>query len=654
MSACSRRRRIGRISCWCVAFLLAVGVHSPGVWGANPQSYKVELANTGNDAMDATLKAASQLEALRKTAPVDPFGLISRARADVGRLKTVLESNGYYQGNVTITINGLELNDPTLGDTLMALPKGTDAQCHVAFELGPQYRIGRIDIDGELPESARGKLGLASGQPAVAAEVLAGGARLLTALQNDGHAFAKVDPPIAYENPDERVLDLKFQVVAGPRVQIGEIRLEGLGRVSDKIVRRRLLLHSGEQYSATAVERARKDLLSLGVFAAADVQLGSKPDDMGRVPVTFRFRERARHAVSMNAAYSTDLGTSAGVRWTDRNFRGDAQQLELATQVINLGGTATNGIGYNLSARYQLPEFAHRDQSLQFSVGALKQSLNAYDQKAATAGIALNRKLSSIWSASIGLSGIRETIVQQGITQNYTLLSVPLTGSYDTTNLPSPLNDPTHGVRASLTFAPTFSRGGEGSSFIVGQASVAGYFDLQGLLRTGAGRSVLAVRAIAGSAFGAGEVTENISGVSVTVPDLPPDQRFYAGGSGTVRGYRYQSVGPQFPNGDPKGGSTVSAFNVELRQRFGTSFGGVVFVDAGRVGEKGNAFSDLFHGTRCSNATGSTTACWAIGVGLGGRYYTPIGAIRLDIGVPTFRRANDDNFEVYIGLGQAF
>ncbi|HTU63962.1 MAG TPA: POTRA domain-containing protein, partial [Polyangiales bacterium] len=360
----------------------------------------------------------------------------------------------------------------------------------------------------------------------------AGGARLLTALQNDGYAFAKVDPPVAYENPAERVLDLTFQVVAGPRVKIGDIQLQGLGRVSDKIVRRRLLLHTGDQYSATAVERARKDVLSLGVFAAADVQLGSKPDDLGRVPVTFRFRERPRHAVSMNAAYSTDLGTSAGVRWTDRNFRGDAQQLELAAQVINLGGTATTGIGYNVSARYLLPQFAHRDQSLQFAVGALEQQLDAYDQKAATAGVTLNRKLSTIWSAGIGLSAIRETIIQQGITQNYTLLSVPLTGTYDTTNLASPLNDPTHGMRASLTFSPTFARGGQGASFIVGQASVTGYFDLQGLLRTGPGRSVVAMRTIAGSAFGAGEVVEEIGGADISVPNLPPDQRFYAGGSG--------------------------------------------------------------------------------------------------------------------------
>jgi translocation and assembly module TamA len=185
------------------------------------------------------------------------------------------------------------------------------------------------------------------------------------------------------------------------------------------------------------------------------------------------------------------------------------------------------------------------------------------------------------------------------------------------------------------------------------QASIAAYFDLHGLLHTDPGRSVLALRVLGGTAFGATQVDETVDGQLVSVPDLPPDQRFYAGGSGTVRGYRYQSVGPQFADGNPVGGLTMTAFNAEFRQRIGTNFGAVVFVDAGQVSQSQTPFSG---GSRCSGATAlqSTTACWAIGVGAGARYYTPIGALRLDFAVPTFRRSNDDSFEVYIGLGQAF
>ena len=620
---------------------------------ADTQPYRVELAPTGKSELDSTLKATSQLAVLRASAPVDPFGLIARARGDVGRLRTVLESFGYYQSSVSITINGLALDDPTLGDVLSALPQGNNALCRVSFSLGPLYHLGSITIDGAVPDPARGSLKLAPGAPAIATEVLAGGARLLTALENQGYAFAKVDPPVADEDPDKHVLNLTFHVVAGPHVQVGEIRFEGLKRVHERLVRRRLLLHTGEPYSALAVEKARKDLLTLGVFSSVNVHLADAPDSEGRVPITFQMEERPRHAVSLSAAYSSDLGGSGGVTWSDRNSRGNAEQLILSATATNLGGSATTGVGYDTSAKYIIPEFAHRDQSLQFAVGAIKQYLQAYQQKAITSGVTLSRKLSSVWTASIGISAVRETITQEGTTQDYTLYALPIGILYDSTDVPSPLSDSTHGLRSSLTVAPTRAHGQTDTTFYITQFNIAYYLDLHGLFHTERGRSVLALRALLASAPGA---TVSVRPDGVRVPDMPPDQRFYAGGSGTVRGYRYQSVGPEFPDGNPVGGTALSAINIEFRQRFGRSFGAALFADAGQVGEKLSPFSDLIHGGRCgsSAAAQGTTNCWAVGVGGGPRYYTPIGVLRFDIAVPTFRRPNDDRFEVYIGLGQAF
>src|SRR5882757_10329501 len=95
---------------------------------ADPQAYKVDLAPVGNDDIDQTLKATSDLLALRSSAPVSPFGLIARARSDTDRLKTALESFGYYESHVIININGLLLTDPGLGDALTALPSGSSAK----------------------------------------------------------------------------------------------------------------------------------------------------------------------------------------------------------------------------------------------------------------------------------------------------------------------------------------------------------------------------------------------------------------------------------------------------------------------------------------------------------------------------------------------
>lgn len=598
--------------------------------------------------MDATLKASSDLSSLRTSAPVSPFGLIARARSDIDRLTTVLESYGYYQSAVAIKINGMPLKDPALRDALSALPKGTQTLVQVAFTLGPLYHLGRIDIEGELPEFAGGKLGLSTGDAAVAGAVLAAGTRLQSALQEQGYAFAKVDAPVAYEAAGAPVLDLSFHVVTGPRVNVGDIHIEGLQRTHESLLRNTLRLHTGEPFRLSAVERGRHDLLGLGVFSQVIVLVGAAVDDSGGVPITFKVRERPRHAATVSAAYSSDLGGSGGVTWTDRNLFGNAETLNIAARMIDLGGSDTTGVGYDTSVKFSKPDFLTRDQSLQVTLSALKQSLQAYDQTSTTAGVSVMRKLSGIWNVSAGLTTTTEKIIQPvddvvvngvvvvpSITYYYTLVALPLIVSYDSTDLTTPLDDPRHGFRGSLSLTPTVAIGHPNSTFIIEQIQVAGYFDLNSVFGTDPGRSVVAARALAGIAKGAGEFS------------LPPDQRFYGGGSATIRGYRYQSVGPVFPGTeDPIGGTEIEAAGVEFRQRLGGNFGAAAFVDGGEVTASARDAPDTFRL--------SVPNTFRIGVGLGLRYYTPIGPVRLDVAVPTRRRSTDDSFEIYIGLGQAY
>ena len=609
---------------------------------ADPQAYQVNLASVGNNDIDQTLKETSDLLSLRTSAPVSPFGLIARARSDTDRLKTALESFGYYESHVTININGLLLTDPGLGDALTALPKGSSARVTVSFALGTLYHLRRIVIDGEVPApiNALETLGLTAGQPAVAASVLAGGARLLTALQEQGYAFAQVDPPVAYEAADAPVLDLSFHVTAGAKVRIGDIHVEGLKRVHESLVRRRLLLHSGDLYRPSVIEASRRDLLGMNIFGQVSVLVGSKADESGGVPITFKLRERLRHAISVSAAYSSDLGGSGGVTWTDRNLFGNAEQLSVAATLTNLGGSDTTGTGYDTGVKYLIPDFLHRDQSLLFAVQAIKQQLQAYDQKAQTASVTLSRKLSSVWTVSAGLSTTDETILQvintspvppftpdPAATFNYTLIAMPFKVIYDSTNLPTPLEDPRHGFRASLSLTPTLAIGHPNATFLISTLTVSTYFDLNNLLPIAPGRSVLAARALAGVAEGAGELS------------LPPDQRFYAGGTSTIRGYGYQLVGPMFPHTDnPTGGTAITTGGLEFRQRLYTNWGVVAFVDAGQVSASLKPLPDDIR----------------VGTGAGMRYYTPIGPIRFDIAVPVGRRQGEDSFEVYVGLGQAF
>jgi translocation and assembly module TamA len=604
---------------------------------ADPQPYKIDWTSSRDKAIDSTMKLTSQLETLRETAPVDPFGLIARARGDIGRLQTVLQSFGYYDGSVTIKINGMGLDSEELGNVLSALPKKSAARVQILPTLGPLFHVGHIEIKGELPPGFQQQLRLATGAPAVASNVLAAGAMLQTALQNAGYAFAKVDQPIAYERPVRKILDLTFAVTAGPRVRIGQIRIEGLKNVRESFVTRGLVVHTGEQYDAATIEKAREDLLGLGVFSTVSVEMG-KVDSAQNVPITFVVTEAKKYIVGVSAAYSSDLGGSTGFNWSDHDVFGSGQQLTASASAINLGGSASTGLGYDVTVGYAIPDFLRPDQTLGYSVMALRQALQAYTQTGETAGNSLTRKLSSVWTLTSGLSYEHEIIDQEDEQYLYNLLMLPLSASYDSTELVSPLDDPTHGFKISMSLTPTLSHGGvtSGKLYTVVQGSIATYFDVHKLLAGDPpGRTVIAVRALSGAALGATQFS------------LPPDQRFYAGGSGTVRGYRYQSVGPEFVDGNPEGGTNMEAVNLELRQRVGTNLGFVTFVDGGGVSSRSGGISP-------GGVPSPSGSLYRVGVGAGVRYYTSIGPIRFDLALPTKRRPNDDRFEIYIGLGQAF
>jgi translocation and assembly module TamA len=339
------------------------------------------------------------------------------------------------------------------------------------------------------------------------------------------------------------------------------------------------------------------------------------------VDLVFDVQERQMHTVSFSATYFTDRGASVSAEWTRRNLFGNAEQLDLAAAATDIGGTASHGIGYDMSARFTKPRFLDENQALDATLSAVKQDLDAYSQTAETLSVFLQRKFSTLWSGSAGVSIAHDDVTQQNTTHLYKLIALPLSASYDSVHLPNPLADPDHGFRATLSITPTYAAGGTNPVFVVLEGSGRAYFDL-----ADSGGTVLALRALVASILGA------------TNLDVPPDRRLYAGGSATVRGFRYQSIGPRFPDQSPIGATSIDAGTVELRQRINDDWGAALFVDAGQASATSVPF------------TGDLN----VGVGVGARYYTPVGAIQASVAVPVTQFDNRDSFEVYIGLGQAF
>ena len=584
---------------------------------ADPQPYTVTLKPTGDAALDAALQGSSTLVSLRESAPVAGFALTERTRQDADRFITALHSFGYYKATVASTIAGHPLDDPALATTIDAAPASPPLEVAVSFDLGPQFTLGTVTISTKVPPDIPAQLGLEPGQPAMSAPVLAAQTRLRDALRSDGYPLVNVPIPDAVLHPDQNRLDVDFKPVTGPLADIGPISINGLKDMNESFVRERLMLHQGQRFAPQAIEAARQDLSSIGVFSVVRAEPASALDPNGQLPIDFDLTERPLHAVDLGAAYSTDLGVNFTTAWHDRNLFGNAEQLNL-TAAMQLGGNAVTKPGYSVGAQFLKPDFLARDQSLEIYLNAIKQSLQAYDQTALLEKIALNRKLSPHWTGSIGLSGEQESILQEDVRRHYNLVGIPASLKYDST---TNLLDPTEGIRAILSVTPTMSIGSPSATFVIAQLAGSTYLDI-----FKDGRSVLALRGLIGQSSGVG------------VFGLPPDQRFYAGGSATVRGYRYQTLGPQFADQKPTGGTAISTGTVELRQRILGSYGVVGFVDVGQVSGNGVPF----------------TSNWHAGAGVGARYYTLIGPIRLDVAVPLNKLPGGDRFELYIGIGQAF
>ncbi len=602
--------------------LIALVLLCPGVPAAGPKPYTVALAPTGNAKLDQALAASSTLASLRKASPIGTFALIGRARNDEARFRTVLESFGYYDPQVTIIIAGQRLDNPDLPTLLAGLPAQPPLTISISFRPGSLFHLGRVEIVGTVPEKAREAFRLAPGQPARAADVLAAGTRLLDALRAEGYGLAKVSEPLAILNPASRTLDVTFTVDPGPRVDLGPISISGLQTVNESFVRRRLTIHPGEPFSPAALAKARANLAELPIFSSVSIQPATTTDAENRLPVSVVLGERKLHVVSLGASYSTDLGVGLSASWEDRNLFGNAEDLKLSAATM-LGGTAITGPGYEVNANFTKPDFLAPDQSLIATIGTVDESLDPYDRTAVTAGIALARPLYPHLTASLGLAAEREQVTQNSITNDFTVIGLPLRLAYDNTNS---LLDPTEGLRGNLQLTPTASFGPPSATFLLANLSASTYLDVSPLAGEKPARTILALRGLIGAAIG------------TSLANIPADKRLYAGGSGTVRGYKFLSLGPQFPNDTPTGGTAVSAASVELRQRVFANWGFATFLDAGQVSTNGDPFSGTLR----------------FGAGAGLRYYTPIGPIRLDVAVPLNREPGGDSFELYIGLGQAF
>lgn len=618
------------------AVLIGLILLASRVFASDPLPYTLTLVPTGDAAIDQAIADASLLARLREEVPLGPFALIARAESDAARFDLILRSFGHYDADIQVRIDGRGIDDPDLLSLLDARPPAPPAALVVSLTPGPLYRLGLVRLDGPVTEAARSAFTLTPGDPARAADVLAAGESVLDALREEGFPLAQVPAPEVLVDHDSRTMEVVFRAEPGPRLPLGEIHVIGLERLREPAALRRLGLTAGEPYSPSRLEQARRDLLAGGVLAWARLTPGAEPDSQGRLPLTLELAERPPRVIRLAGAFSSDEGLTLSSSWTHRNLFGGGEQLTLRADIGQIGEADPNALSYLASGSLRLPDLWARDLDLRLDLGAVNESLDAYDREAVTAGAILERRFTR-WRrprgqlrGSAGIAFERARIAQNGPARDYQLLSLPLTIGYDSSDAPL---DPRRGLRLAAQVTPAQVLEGEASGFFLARAAVFSYLDLSSLLRAGqrddrpgAAQNVLAGRLVLGSIVGA------------PPQEVPPDWRFYAGGGGSVRGYPYQSIGPRTPFGSPAGGDGLLEVALELRRHLGQRWGAVAFADAGAVSEDGIP----------------GTGALSIGIGLGLRYFTPIGPVRVDIATPLDHSVGGSPIQLYIGIGQAF
>ena len=593
---------------------------------AEARTGKIALVVTGDEPMSDELKQL--VETFEKEQPLsgDSLALLQGAQAVLARLNGALRSRGFYDAMATATIDNHPIDEAAALDALDAHPDTEQIAFSVTVDTGPRFKIGAIAIHGPaslpLPAIDMSKLGLAVGDPASSAAILTAEDRALAEFRKQGYALAVVKREVVVDHAT-REAEVTFTVDTGPIARMGPVRFSGTEKVNTTYLQRRVPFRQGELYDPTKVDALRGRLNSLGVFNAVRIRPAKALDANGELPIDVELTDRPPRSIGFGMSYETQLGFAVSGFWVHRNLFGEAESLRLTAEINHIGqGLAIADTGFAFRADFRKPDWWLPGQDGRVMAEVLREVLPAYYRNAIGFAVGVDRIISPVWQVRLGLSGevAQERRISTSIWQDYRLLGVPASVLMNKANSDV---DPTRGYRLELDVTPYVDFGPNNDFFAKIRLTGRSYFDL-----AEPGRSVLALRASFGT-----EPTAN-------VPGIPFDKLFYAGGGGSVRGFVYQSAGPRDAFNNPLGGASVVEANIEFRQRFGKSFGAVAFVDAG------SAYPDVL--------PDFSLFAPRVGAGIGARYYTDFGPIRLDVGIPLNARDGDPPFGVYVSLGQAF
>jgi translocation and assembly module TamA len=576
----------------------------------------VQLRVPGADAgLLAQIRASSLVIEAQTEGRIGPVDLMAAARAEYGRLIGLLYEQGYFAPTIRVRVDGREAAEVS---TLR--PPARIERIDIDIDLGPQFTFGRTLIAPLAPSTALPEE-FATGEIARSTAIRAAAGAALDGWRAQGHALAEPAGQEIVANHPQRRLDVDVRITPGPQLSFGALRPQGHERTRDARIAAIAGLTPGAIYNPEDLAEAEARLRRTGTFTAVSLRPAEAANPDGTIDIDARLEEAPLRRLGAGAELDTETGLGLTGFWLHRNLLRGAERLRFEASITGIGAR-TRGVGYALDLRYTRPAVGRPDTDLELGVRAARLDERDFGSDQIQTEARLIRRLTPQLTGTLAV-GLRLERAAFGPTrarrEDFGVLFTEGGLTWDSRDVPL---DATRGSFAALTLTPYLG-------FLDADSGLHLRLDARQYTALGTGgRVVLAGRAQLGAVFG---------------PELdrtPRDFLFYSGGGGTVRGLPFQSLGVT-QGGVRSGGQGFAALSAEARVRLNDSFSLATFADAGYVAQ------------RAFGGAGD----WQAGAGVGVRYLTPIGPLRLDVAVPVRRNidaVDAARFQVYVGIGQAF
>jgi translocation and assembly module TamA len=586
-----------RFSLFCLIFLICVTTKaSAGI------SYTVDFQGLNDPAALKTIKSLSQLTTLKRRPPVSVNALRYRAESDVPDILKVLHAHGYYEASVDIRIDE---NENIIDVRILIQP-------------GPVYKIESYTIDlhhGEkkifCEQATLKNIGILLGKPAWARQILNSEMRLMQILAECGYPLASVEERSVIADGSTKGVRITLNIETGPLSHFGALSLLGLRDVRPRFIDQKVLWQEGEIYDSRIVESTQRDLINTGLFTSTLITHAESLDENDLLPMKIEVTESKHRSINLGASYQTVFGPGLTFGWENRNLGGMGRKLSLQGDItrISHAGTAT----------LLIPDFREPDQELVSQAIAMRESITAYVERSYSVASHVDRKIGRRLRFTAGGKVERLLVTSSVDNGEFTLIEVPLYVRWSSANS---LLNPTRGATLEYRAVPTVNLSKPATYYLLQEISQSTYFPL----------------ALEDFLVFAQQMTFGFI-LSPNLSAVPIPKRFLGGSEEELRGYRYRTVSP-LKGKKPKGGRAALYYTAEARFRLSETIGLVPFFDMGAV-----------YTTQLPRLKGK----WFKSVGLGLRYFSFLGPLRFDVGVPLDRRRGiDPPYRLYITIGQTF